>query len=125
MWQRMSTANHPAEFYELPHEPLAQALQRFASAGGVGVGSGAAVSCWNEMVWAHCNSGKAEYVSVWKLLGPRASIPSVLDSHFQPDQQKHPLPLQDSKEKDSAWLLATLRNSLILERKRAISPSTR
>ena len=80
MWQRMSTANHPAEFYELPHEPLAQALQRFASAGVVGVGSGAAVSCWNEMVWVHCNSGKAEYVSVWKLLGPRASIPSVLDS---------------------------------------------
>jgi hypothetical protein len=39
------------------------------------------------------------------------------------DQQEHSLPTQHSAEKDSAWLLATLRNSLIQERETAISPT--
>ena len=41
------------------------------------------------------------------------------------DQQKRSLPMQDNAEKDSAWLLAKLRNSLIPEEKEAISPTAR
>ena len=63
-----------------------------------------------------------------KLLGPQTSIPSVLVCrHFRSrlplrTKQEHPLPTHDSSEKDSAWLLATLRNSLIQEGKRTVSP---
>src|SRR5713226_6701564 len=73
--------------------------------------------------------GKQRYLAR-KMLAPRASIVSVLDSRTlsrtgRCRSTKHPLLHAGRRRRDSAWLLTTSRNSLMQERKRAISPTTR